>query len=160
MFDKIDTFGKTALGPLTLRLVLATVFIYHGLEKITPDTGYGSTWIIPNPDAWDFAIQVAVSWGEVLLGGLALGLGLFTRLAAAGGVVVQLGAIYVAMNLKEFSSGKASGWDLNLCLIGMCLALVFLGGGTISVDRLLKRRQMAKKARDATAKETAPVAVS
>jgi uncharacterized membrane protein YphA (DoxX/SURF4 family) len=150
MLDKLDTLGRTALGPLTLRLVLAVVFIYHGLDKITPENGYGSAWIIQHPGAFDFAIQVAVSWGEILFGGLALTLGLFTRWAAVGGVLVQLAAIYVQVQLREFSSGKAGGWDLNLCLVGMCLALVFVGGGIISVDQLFRWRRQAKKVRSKT----------
>jgi uncharacterized membrane protein YphA (DoxX/SURF4 family) len=143
--NKCEMFCKNALGPLSLRIVLAVVFIYHGLEKITPDNGHGSSWIIPKPEAFDFALQIAVSWGEVLLGGAALALGLLTRLTAAGGALVQFAAIYVQMHRTEFGSAKAAGWDFNLVLVGACLALVFLGGGTISLDRLIQWHRQAKK---------------
>jgi uncharacterized membrane protein YphA (DoxX/SURF4 family) len=155
---KLDSFGQSALGPLILRLVLAVVFVYHGLQKINAETAYGSAWIIPQPGAWDFFIQVAVSWGEVLLGGVLLTLGLLTRLTAAGGAIVQLAAIYVQMHITEFGSAKVVGWDFNLCLVGMCLALVFLGGGTLSMDRCLRAWRQAKKGANVARPEAAPAA--
>src|SRR5260370_26394026 len=83
----IDVESRNTLVPLVLRLGLAFIFIYSGLQKITVSgTGWGSSWI---PDAPDFikplpaAVQLAVAWSE-LIGGVPFGPGLFTRLGALG----------------------------------------------------------------------------
>jgi uncharacterized membrane protein YphA (DoxX/SURF4 family) len=40
-----DSFARNTLAPLTLRLALAAVFIYHGVEKITgPQADWGVDW--------------------------------------------------------------------------------------------------------------------
>jgi uncharacterized membrane protein YphA (DoxX/SURF4 family) len=103
------------------------------------------------PDPLQFtAVQIAVAWGE-LLGGIALLLGLLTRWAAAGLVIIQLGAIYVVTGARGFSSLEASGFEYNLALIAMCLALILLGSGGWAVNRLLRPRAGAKETKPAAA---------
>jgi uncharacterized membrane protein YphA (DoxX/SURF4 family) len=85
------------------------------------------------------AAQLAVAWGEIL-GGLALILGLFTRLAAAGMIVVQLGAIATVTYFKGFSFAHGGGYEYNLALLAMCLSLVLTGAGLLSADACLKPR--------------------
>ena len=141
----IDVGSRNTLIPLVLRLGLAFIFIYSGLQKITvPGTGWGSSWI---PDAPDFikplpaAAQLAVAWSE-LIGGIALGLGLLTRLAALGIAGIMAGTIYWLTG----SQGFKSGWDYNFAVIVMCLALVISGGGTLAIDQVIriKRRIFPK----------------
>lgn len=101
------------------------------------------------PEALSFyAIQIAVAWGEVL-GGIALLLGLLTRWAAAGLIVIQLGAIYTVTGARGFSSLEGVGFDFNLALVAMCLALVLSGGGAWAVDRLLRGRARAPEPKPA-----------
>ena len=141
----IDVGSRNTLVPLVLRLGLAFVFIYSGLQKITvPGTGWGSSWI---PDAPDFIkplpapAQLAVAWSE-LIGGIALGLGLLTRLAALGIAGIMVGTIYWLTGAQGFKSG----WDYNFAVIVMCLALMISGGGTLAVDQVIriKRRIFPK----------------
>ena len=141
----IDDGSRNTLIPLVLRLGLAFIFIYSGLQKITvPGTGWGSSWI---PDAPDFikplpaAVQLAVAWSE-LIGGIALGLGLLTRLAALGVAGIMVGTIYWLTGAQGFKSG----WDYNFAVIVMCLALVISGGGTLAIDQVIriKRRIFPK----------------
>src|SRR2546421_10491703 len=99
----IDVGSRNTLVPLVLRLGLAFIFIYSGLQKITgPGTGWGSSWIsldftkpLPVP------VQLAVAWGE-LIGGIALGLGLLTRLAALGVAGIMIGTIYWLTGAQGF----------------------------------------------------------
>jgi uncharacterized membrane protein YphA (DoxX/SURF4 family) len=83
------------------------------------------------------AAQYAVAWGE-LLGGIALLLGLLTRVAALGLIIIQVGAIATVTAGKGFSVNAGGGYEYNIALIAMCLALVIMGGGTWAVDRFFR----------------------
>jgi uncharacterized membrane protein YphA (DoxX/SURF4 family) len=92
---------------------------------------------MPGTLTWHGA-QYAVAWGE-LLGGIALLLGLLTRVAALGLIIIQVGAIWTVTGMKGFSLAQGGGYEYNLALIAMCLALVVVGGGTLAVDRFFRR---------------------
>jgi uncharacterized membrane protein YphA (DoxX/SURF4 family) len=83
------------------------------------------------------AAQYAVAWGE-LLGGIALLVGLLTRVAALGLIIIQIGAIATVTAGKGFSFAAGGGYEYNVALIAMCLALVIMGGGTWAVDRFFR----------------------
>jgi uncharacterized membrane protein YphA (DoxX/SURF4 family) len=93
----------------------------------------------PMPESlrWHGA-QYAVAWGE-LLGGVALLVGLLTRVAALGLIVIQVGAIWTVTGMQGFRVAQGGGYEYNLALIAMCLALVVMGGGTCAVDRFFRR---------------------
>jgi putative oxidoreductase len=156
MFEQLST--KTVV-PVVLRLVLGAVFLVHGLAKLSPDTAWGTEWSIQHSTWNDRAFQGAVAWGEVVLGGVALILGVLTRPAAVGGLIVQLSAAYYTSLHSSFSTEIFSlegrvGWEFNLCVAAMCLAVALLGAGTISLDYVFMHRGKAKKM------STAPAAIS
>jgi uncharacterized membrane protein YphA (DoxX/SURF4 family) len=93
--------------------------------------------VLPATLNWH-AAQYAVAWGE-LLGGVALLVGLLTRVAALGLIIIQLGAIATVTAGKGFSFAAGGGYEYNIALIAMCLALVIMGGGTWAVDRFFRR---------------------
>jgi putative oxidoreductase len=145
---------KDNVVALILRAGLAVIFLYHGLDKITTENA-GSTWIhqmyqsrpeILIPETLTFSgIQFAVAWGE-FLGGLALAVGLLTRLAAVGLILIQLGAIYLVTAPRGFSFERGGGYEYNIALVAMCLALLVLGAGVWSVDWvLLRNRELAHR---------------
>jgi putative oxidoreductase len=76
-----------------------------------------------------------------LLGGLALILGLGTRIAAAALAVNMVGAIATA--------GRVEGGAFNLgaapLMLVLMLVLLWAGPGALSIDRLLDRRLRAQK---------------
>lgn len=91
------------------------------------------------------AAQLLVAWGE-FLGGIALLLGLLTRVAALGLIIIQIGAIVQVTGALGFSAGAGTGYEYNVALIGMCLVLILTGGGMWSLDqliRLIRRRRRA-----------------
>jgi putative oxidoreductase len=146
----LDAFGKNVLAPLLLRLVLAAIFVIHGMAKVNPNYNWGgSAWAdvdwanrheaVPEP-LQSQAAQLAVAWGE-LVGGVALALGLLTRLAALGLTVIQAGAIGFVTYYHGFAPERGVGYQFNVALLGMLLALLCLGGGALSVDRLLWRKK-------------------
>ncbi len=104
---------RSNLAAIILRLSLAVIFLMHGLDKIVFYDG-GADWLnrkfgrmpeelrtkpekerTPTQIPTDLtmpAVQIAVAWGE-FLGGLALALGMLTRLAAFGEILIQIGAL-------------------------------------------------------------------
>jgi putative oxidoreductase len=144
---------KDNVVALILRVGLAVIFLYHGLEKILMGD-VGTTWIhrmyekgpVMVPESFTFSgIQFLVAWGE-FLGGLALAIGLLTRLASLGLILIQLGAIYLVTAPRGFSFERGGGYEYNLALVAMCLALMVLGAGMWSVDSvLLHNREKAHR---------------
>jgi uncharacterized membrane protein YphA (DoxX/SURF4 family) len=102
------------------------------------------------------SVQLLVAWGE-LVGGVALLLGLLTRFAALGMIVIQIGAIYLVTGARGFSAAGAAGYEYNVALLGMCATLVFLGSGTLALNRLFWNRRPAAPA---VRPEPAPVAAT
>jgi putative oxidoreductase len=128
-------------APLLLRAALAAVFIFHGLEKVKPDTGFGWSWADNMPGAPQVLInarplQMLVAWGE-LLGGVAVALGILTRIAALGLTIIMVGAILTYTGQHGFSA-VGQGYEYNFVLILVCAALVLLGPGSFSLDRVVR----------------------
>src|SRR5262245_23717701 len=122
MFDRIAKFDplprtpterKADLAALLLRLGLAVIFLYHGVDKITgKGNDWGASWAtklwLDNPNVQRLgpdgdpvtpgvifpAVQLLVAYAE-LLGGAALAVGLFSRIAAVAMIIVQAGAIWL-----------------------------------------------------------------
>jgi len=139
MFDAIS---KNMLAPLILRLGLAVIFIYSGMIKIVgPGAHWGTSWFLEDPEIvkpLGSPIQFAVAWCE-LIGGLALGIGVMTRIAAAGIALIMAGTIYWFTGAQGFKGG----YDYNFAVIVMCTALAVSGGGTMAVDRVIRiKRRM------------------
>jgi putative oxidoreductase len=127
-------FAKNAIVPLLLRVGLATVFIFHGLQLTSPDKEWGAAWM-PGESPPAAPIQMAVAWGE-LIGGIALAFGFLTRLAAAGITAIMAGAIALVHGPHGFDL-QNKGFEYNFILIVMCLCLVLGGPGPFAVDRFL-----------------------
>jgi putative oxidoreductase len=71
------------------------------------------------------------------LGGVAVLVGFLTQPAAAGFVIVMLGAIRLkAGQMKKAFSGDG-GWELDFVLLAAAIALVILGAGALSLDHVL-----------------------
>ncbi len=104
--------------------------------------------------AWHWT-QYAVAWGE-LLGGVALLIGLLTRLAALGLIIIQVGAIWTVTAMRGFSLAGSGGYEYNLALIAMCLALVIMGGGYWAADRFFRRTTTRQEAAAQQAKVPVP----
>lgn len=127
-------------GPFVLRMTLAAVFFYHGGQKAFGWFG-GDGWTATlgqwtAADGLGLAVPVAAMaiLGEVAVA-VALFLGLMTRLAGLGVMAIMAGAISVV----HAGEGVAA-WEYPLTLGLVALALVFLGGGRLSVDRGLSQQ--------------------
>jgi putative oxidoreductase len=89
------------------------------------------------------ATQLAVAWGE-LAGGAALLIGVLTRLSALAMIVIQVGAIWTVTLSRGFSFTSGGGYEYNLALLAMCLAVAILGAGALSVDRCWSRSRQRR----------------
>ena len=127
MKEGCDKLGPYA--PVFLRLALGIVFIYHGWGKVFgAEAGMGASWM---GDKMPAIVQILVSWGE-LIGGAAILVGFLTKLAAAGIAIIMVGAIVTVHGANGFGM-QNSGYEYNFVLICMCLALMGLGSGPLSV---------------------------
>lgn len=124
-----------SLAPLFLRLLLAVIFFYHGMQKLLGwfgGDGWHKTielWSKPEAGGIPFLFAAMAIALEVLIS-LSLFLGLFTRLAALGVIVIMGGALFYFYPGASFSEIE---YPLAILTIG--LALLFIGGGALSMDR-------------------------
>jgi putative oxidoreductase len=137
-----------SLSGLVLRLTLAVGIFPHGAQKLLGWFGGGGFSRTLNA----FTNQEHLpSWLAVMviliesLGSLALFLGLLTRLAALGVAAVMLGAIITVhaangffMNWSGTQAGE--GFEYHILALGICLTLIYEGGGLLALDGLLSRR--------------------
>jgi putative oxidoreductase len=123
---------------LMLRLAAGTIFIMHGYQKVfgfgfagvtTAFTGMG----VPEPTV--VAPFVAVL---ELVGGIALVLGLFTRVAAFLLACEMLGAILLIHGKNGFFLPK--GFEYALANLATLVAIALVGAAAYSVDAAMARR--------------------
>lgn len=129
-FAALHQQGDWAL--LVLRLGVAVPFLVHGIDK-------WAMWKMqPSAQmpAGMLSILRLLSIAEPL-GAIGLLIGGLTQLAALGFCIIMLGAIRLkAMQMHRKFTGEG-GWELDFILLAAAIALVFLGAGAYSADRML-----------------------
>ena len=133
-----DTFAKNTLVPLILRAGLAVIFVFHGLGKVNAETEWGWSWHPGGQDAMAGPLQMAVAWGE-LVGGIALGLGLLTRLAALCIAAIMAGAIVTVHGEHGFA--LPMGFEYNFAILVLCAAVIIGGPGKLAMDSVFFRKR-------------------
>ena len=122
MFPQLAQF--TDLGILLLRLMVAIIFIASGWSHVTKSVERAKS--IGMSPAFTKFLGIAE-----LAGGAGVAFGVLTQLAAAGLILVMLGAIQKKMFVWHtgFWGENSSGWHYDLMLVVMNLLLVFTNGG-------------------------------
>jgi putative oxidoreductase len=132
------TPSQQQLGIAIIRIFTGLVFAMHGWQKVFV---YGFPGVtdaftkmgVPVPGmAGPFVALVE------LLGGLALIIGLLTRLAALGLMFDMLGAILLVHLAGGFF--LPAGYEFAMVLFATCLGLVLAGPGALSADATLASR--------------------
>ena len=141
MLKKMPEWKDEAL--LVLRVVLGVIFIMHGSQKVLGF--FGGPGLPATVQFFQSKLGIPPFLGYTVaftefFGGIALILGLFTRLAALGigtNMAVAVAKVHLANGffLNWFcQGGRGHGFEYNLALIAMALALVLAGGGNYSLD--------------------------
>ena len=123
---------------LILRIVLGTVFVAHGWDKLmftglTETTGQFSAWGVPQPQlsAW---LVMAVE----LLGGGLLVVGLLTTFVAGLLALLVIAAVwFVHLDAGFFTA--TGGMEYPLVLLAALGMVVVFGSGRVSLDGVLTR---------------------
>lgn len=135
---------------LVARLILAWIFVYHGARRLFGwFDGPGihtSADYFANVAGLRPGTLFALSGGIIeCFGGIALALGLLSRLAAAGIVVDMVMAIVTVTWANGINAtGDKGGYELNLALGALALVIVGFGAGRVSVDALIERRLLVR----------------
>lgn len=118
------------LASLILRLAIGSLFVVHGYPKLTVHRK--GEWMknVGMP-----TVLVPLAGFVEFFGGLGLLLGLLTPIVAVLASIWMLSTTWFAMTkLKKKYQG---GYELDITLMLLALALVFIGGGTFSIDHLI-----------------------
>ncbi|NUR54158.1 MAG: DoxX family protein [Acidobacteria bacterium] len=127
------------VGLTSVRTVVGTIFVAHGAQKLfvfglAGVAGAFGHMGIPAPEL----TGPLVAFVE-LFGGLALIVGLLTRLAAGGLAVTMLGAIlFVHVSAGLF---LPNGAEFALALLGVLAFLAVTGAGAYSLDSIIGGRR-------------------
>lgn len=130
------------LALLVLRLVLATVMISHGSQKVFGGMPRFQTMVsgIGLP-AWMAYLSAAAEFG----GGILVLLGLLTRCAALA-IVIDLLVAIVKVHFKAGLRGPG-GLELPMAAAAIAFALIFFGAGPIAFDTIFSGRPATKHGR-------------
>lgn len=133
------TAARADIGLTILRVATGAIFTAHGAQKLFVYgfggvTGAFASMGIPLP-----GIAGPLTALVEFFGGLALIVGLLTRLASFGLAVTMLGAI----GLVHLAAGffAPTGFEFPLSLLAATSALAVAGAGRYSVDALIARRR-------------------
>lgn len=126
--------GAASVAPLILRAAGGIVMTAHGLDKL----GSGPEMFGETLAQLGVPLPVFTAWLVALielLGGIALLVGLLTRLAAAlEAIVLVVATLLVKVNVGFLSGDGGAGAELDIALIAVFLGLILLGPGRASID--------------------------
>jgi putative oxidoreductase len=146
---------ESSLAPTLLRLPLGIVFFAHGCQKLLGLFGGAGLTATLNMFQHSMHVPPVFAWLAIaaeFLGGLGLILGLLTRIAALGVGANMAVAIYKVhwhngLFMNWGGNQRGEGFEYHILVIGMCLALIILGGGLLSVDRAFSNASPARSKR-------------
>ena len=128
------------IGKVILRIILGLTFLIHGLDKfqggIANTAGYFDSIGIPGFLAY---IVATIE----LLGGIALIVGLGTRIVGILFAIIMIGAIFTAkLSLGFLGNGQMAGYELDLILLAASIFFVFTDQSALSIDAKLVKREV------------------
>jgi putative oxidoreductase len=124
---------KNEIGKVILRIVVGLTFFIHGLSKfqggISNTVGFFDSLGLPGFTAYVVALVE-------LIGGIALILGLGTRIVTLLFALIMIGAIFTAKLSAGFlGNGQMAGYELDLVLLAASIYFVFADGSQLSLDQ-------------------------
>jgi putative oxidoreductase len=129
--DRLQPFGA-----LVMRLTLGAIMLFHGYGKIIPHGAlYGFAHAVSGMHL-PYWLGYVAAFTE-FFGGIALILGLLTRIAALG-VAIEMAVAIIKVHLHHGLTGNG-GFEFPLACFALALMLVFTGAGYASLDQVLFR---------------------
>ena len=121
---------KNEFGTFLLRIMIGLVFLANGVTKFQGGIENTASWFesIGIPGFMAYVVALIE-----LVGGIALILGLGTKIAAILMGIIMLGAIFTA----KLSLGFLNGYVYDLVLLVISIHLVLNGSKLYSLDQLL-----------------------
>jgi putative oxidoreductase len=135
--------GLKDAATLAARVALAWLFVYHGASTLFGafhGTGIHRTALFFSEVAHlrpgtFFAVINGIT---EFFGGIAIAIGLLSRLAALGLFLdMMIAMVTVTFRNGIVSDAAGSGYEINVALAGLALVVVFLGAGRLSADAWL-----------------------
>jgi putative oxidoreductase len=118
---------------LLLRLAIGSLYIYHGYPKLGAARKGTAEWL----KSIGFPGSLAAFAGVVeFFGGIALVIGLLTSVVAALSAIWMIATTWLSM--VKMKKKYAGGYELDITLLLISLALAAIGGGRLSLDYLLR----------------------
>jgi putative oxidoreductase len=145
-----DTPYARDLALIGARIALAWLFIYHGAATLFGWFGGSGLHSATIFFATIAHLRPGGFWAAVagvteLVGAIAVAVGLFGRLGAAGLVVTMAMAMAtvtadngIASTVANINKG-GGGYELNVALAALALVIAIMGTGRFSLDVLLRR---------------------
>jgi putative oxidoreductase len=126
---------KNEVGALILRLVLGFTFFMHGFDKFQGGVGNTAGWFesigIPG------FLAYIITFIEVV-GGIAIMLGIGTRIFSGLLAIILIGAIFTA----KLSAGFLAGYELEIALFAMAIYFALSGPSRYSLDHKLFHKEV------------------
>ncbi|MDF2036141.1 DoxX family protein [Bacillus sp. CMF12] len=124
--------NKNELGHFILRVILGFIFFIHGLSKfqggISNTAGFFDSIGIPGFMAYAVAVIE-------LAGGIALILGIGTKIVSVLFAFIMLGAIFTAkLSAGLLGNGQMAGYELDLILLAASIYFVLAKESPLSLE--------------------------
>jgi len=125
-------------APLPLRIISGIGFMMHGLPKLLDISNTQNSFT-----NMGLPPELAIIIGLLeFIGGLAILLGILTRIAAGFLAINMIGAIL----LVKLSKGFIDGYELDLLYLAIMISLMLTGPGNVSIEKNVLKRELFPKA--------------
>ncbi|MBT3143108.1 hypothetical protein DS909_18830 [Phaeobacter gallaeciensis] len=125
---------NTNVGATITRLSLGVALLAHGLLKVAVFTVPGTVAYFDSLGLPAVAAYLTI-FAEVV-GGTAIILGLYTRLAALLSLPLLMGAVWAHASNGWLFSAEGGGWEFPLMLVAVAAAVAVQGGGAYALRKL------------------------
>ncbi len=121
-------------GALITRVSLGSILLSHGLLKVFVFTIPGTVGFFASLGLPAIAAYLTI-FAEVV-GGTAIIVGLYTRLAALLSIPLLLGALWAHAGYGWVFSSEGGGWEFPLLLVVLASAVALQGNGPFALRKL------------------------
>jgi putative oxidoreductase len=130
-------------GITVLRIAVGVTFLMHGWQKFFQFGLDGVARMLAQSGLPWPHLSAALLASAEFFGGIALVLGLLTRIAALGPAFVM----FMAFATVHVKGGffLPHGFEYVMVLFAANIALLMLGGGPLALDNLIERREQLEK---------------